>query len=127
MTIRYELALLNAAPNLEYTIYLPSFLSIFLRQHKTATLSTLPSETPVVTRSIALGDSESTNLERWKNPKTPSTKLVALVDMLKEWEYKMESTMDKVIIYSQCRSMFTSQLLMYSSTTPSRDCRDCNA
>lgn len=49
------------------------------------------------------GLSAMANLERWKNPKTPSTKLVAMINMLKEWEADPATSMDKVIIYSQCK------------------------
>ncbi|KAF8512773.1 SNF2 family N-terminal domain-containing protein [Gautieria morchelliformis] len=73
---------------------------------KVATSSTpMPSQTPASTATIPPSESTITNLERWKNPQTPSTKLVALVDMLKTWDYNTESAMDKVIIYSQWTSM----------------------
>ncbi|GJJ14040.1 hypothetical protein Clacol_008297 [Clathrus columnatus] len=60
------------------------------------------SQAPVVTQVELSGLSGMANLERWRNPQTPSTKLVALINMLKEWEANPATSMDKVIVYSQC-------------------------
>jgi hypothetical protein len=86
-----------------------------------------PSQTPAITATIPPSELTITNLERWKNPQTPSAKLVALVNMLKTWEYNTESAMDKVIIYSQCRDVQLLAPQKYSSTTPSSPFRDFNA
>lgn len=42
------------------------------------------------------------NQKRWMNSKIASTKLIALINRLKEWECDTETAMDKVIVYSQC-------------------------
>lgn len=63
------------------------------------------SQAPVLTPAEPEGLSAMANLERWKNPKTPSTKLVAMINMLKEWEADPATSMDKVIIYSQWTTM----------------------
>lgn len=78
------------------------------------------SDAPVLTQVEPSGLSAMANLERWKNPETPSTKLVAMVNMLKEWESDPATSMDKVIIYSQCKvsqnSLFGgNQFLLISS------------
>ena len=81
-----------------------SFRLLNSRQHKASTSSTLIPETSGFSASIPRDELTFASLQRWKNPKMPSTKLVALVDMLKGWRYNTETAMDKVIIYSQCKN-----------------------
>jgi hypothetical protein len=85
---------------------LPIQTGLFLRQRKAPISSQPISSQPSFTSSFSSDDSGATNLQRWKNPKTPSAKLVALVRFLKSWESNIETAMDKVIIYSQCMGLY---------------------
>ncbi|KAF8510456.1 SNF2 family N-terminal domain-containing protein [Hysterangium stoloniferum] len=64
-----------------------------------------PCQMPFLTPRESSKLSDAANLSRWKNQRTPSTKLIALLNMLKEWDRDTTSSMDKVIIYSQWTTM----------------------
>lgn len=86
-------------------------------------MSSMPSRRGF-TSNPAPFDSAGTNLDRWRNPRTPSAKVAALVNMLKDWESNVESAMDKVIIYSQCKDAY---LVAAKVLISSCNYRDLNA
>ncbi|KIJ41077.1 hypothetical protein M422DRAFT_229883 [Sphaerobolus stellatus SS14] len=67
--------------------------------------TSLLSQAPALMHNEPTGLTSEENLQRWKNPRVPSSKLIALVNMLQEWENKTESALDKVIVYSQWTTM----------------------